>query len=285
MVPARLSPSAGALFGGKIESSGNYWLADKNKECNSGNPWEMRIVASTVVMTGGGIKGAVAAGRYATEDDLLLVHLSYGQRSAKPEQDATRALAAAFPSAREVLVDLPHVSQLQRQIERKETASASQSTGIVGTAVLSATTLSGLMPVLCAVGLQCALRAGASRVVAGLSGLADATHLGLPPREGRPDHVREFVHGFQIMLEAFAPPHSAITLETPLIDCRLADIVKLAARFDVPWEKTWTCERSGPKACGRCVSCGARARAFADARLVDPAMAVGAEGKKGPSGL
>jgi hypothetical protein len=38
-----------------------------------------------------------------------------------------------------------------------------------------------------------------------------------------------------------------------------------AYRFGVPLEHTWTCERAGPRPCGRCDPCKARANAFIEA--------------------
>ena len=36
-------------------------------------------MARVVVLTGGGIKGAVAAARYASEHEVVLLHADYGQ--------------------------------------------------------------------------------------------------------------------------------------------------------------------------------------------------------------
>ena len=66
-----------------------------------------------VVMTGGGIKGAVAAAGRADEQEIVFFHVSYGQRSANAELNAVQALCGSLPAARVVGVNMPHVLQLQ----------------------------------------------------------------------------------------------------------------------------------------------------------------------------
>ncbi len=226
-----------------------------------------------VVLTGGGIKGAVAAARCAADNDLILVHVAYGQQSASAELRAVEAFRATLPFSSVMALTMGHVTELQQEFPGLSGLHADR-TGVYGvTDALSEATLRGFTPVLLSVGVQCALRAGAKTVVTGLSSLCDESHLGIVGDGGTTDRRHEFLHSFNLMMENLPTPGSNVRVEAPLIDVSLSQAVKLARRFGVPLEKTWTCQRSGPRPCRRCESCQARARAFIEASMIDPLSA------------
>ena len=63
-----------------------------------------------------------------------------------------------------------------------------------------------------------------------------------------------------------------LSLLAPLQRLDKAGIVRLARRLKVPLELTWSCYQGGRRPCGRCDSCKLRARGFAAAGRVDPAL-------------
>jgi 7-cyano-7-deazaguanine synthase len=229
-----------------------------------------------VVLTGGGIKSAVVAGRSAAGNELIFVHADYGQPSAAAERRALPALARAFPSTRVVTLDLPYVAQLQSTDlnEPGESSRDGETADDRASRVLSSASLRGFVSVLMSLGVQCALRLGASKVITGLTQVCDATHLGLPPVEGSANGQREFIYSFNVMMESVLPRRSMLAVEAPLMDLEYTQIIKLAQRFRVPLERTWTCGQSRPHPCGRCEPCQARARAFVGAGVVDPLSTV-----------
>ncbi|UCE58193.1 MAG: 7-cyano-7-deazaguanine synthase [Phycisphaerales bacterium] len=227
-------------------------------------------MASTVALIGGGIKGAVAAARFAPSSELALVHVDFGQPSSETEANAASLLARSFPNARVIKLDLPHAARLDRMKERPAPRPGPRQSRAASTGAPSAASLQGLMPVLLSVGVQCALRIGARRVVTGLVGQVDASHAGLTLVEGQPGRCREFIHAFNLMSEGLYPQRTSIHVEAPLIDLGYPEVVKLAFHFQLPVEDLWSCQRAGPRPCRRCRSCTTRARAFADARLDDP---------------
>ena len=225
-----------------------------------------------IVLTGGGIKSAVAAGRSASDNELIFVHADYGQPSGAAERGAFRALGSAFPSSRIVTLNLPYVAQLQNtnHTEPGESSRDGETADDGASRMLSPASLRGLVSVLMSLGVQCALRLGALKVITGLTQDCDATHLGLPPVEGSANGRREFIYSFNIMMESVLPRRSIVAVEAPLMDLEYTQIIKLAQRFRVPLERTWTCGQSRPHPCGRCEPCQARARAFVGAGVVDP---------------
>ena len=221
-----------------------------------------------VCMTGGGIKSAAVAARYAPDHELILLHLDYGQPSAESERNAAGCLAGTFPAARVLALDLPHVGQLHESLNESGSFDSAGSSLAAGHSIPA---LRGLFPVLVSVAAQCAARLGASAVATGISRLIDASHLGLPAAgAGQPDRLREFLHAFDIMVETLAPQRTGVRVESPLMDLTYAEVIQLAQRFHVPLDKLRTCRTAARRPCGRCESCTARAAAFLAAKLVDP---------------
>ena len=228
-------------------------------------------MAKVVVLTGGGIKGAVAAARSARDHELILLHVEYEQPSARAESRAIEPLSETFPAARVIEVSLP---QQPKPARRSSEAAGPRGRGRAdsepgGSPVAAAR---GLMPVLLSVGVQWALRLGASTVGVGLSRFAEAAHLGLIADQGPTEGRREFVHAFNLMLESLPAQKPKIRVDAPLMDITYSQMIQLARRFGVPLEHTWTCERAGPRPCGRCDACKARAGAFIEAAIPDPLM-------------
>lgn len=58
----------------------------------------------------------------------------------------------------------------------------------------------------------------------------------------------------------------------PLMYLSKADIVRLAADLNVPFELTWSCYAGGDKPCGTCDSCKLRARGFEEAGVKDTSL-------------
>ena len=227
-------------------------------------------MSTVVVLSGGGIKGAVAAGRYARDHDIVLLHVDHGQAAATAQSRALAMLAAYWPNARLYSLALPK----PRHIPSSAKAGTVIGTDPAPTHSEDATRsvwLRGLLPTMLAFGAQTALRFGASSVVVGISALEGGEHLGLPGSEAGPDARREVLHSFDIMLEAMLRPRNRIRIETPLIDFSYAQMIKLGQRFEIPWERTHTCEAHAGASCGRCPSCKARAQAFLEAAIRDPA--------------
>ncbi|MGD2108658.1 MAG: 7-cyano-7-deazaguanine synthase [Phycisphaerae bacterium] len=230
-------------------------------------------MAKVVVLASGGIKSAVAAACSGADNELVFLHVHYGQQSATAEREALRAFGGSYPSSRVLMLGLPHFMQLEKATlgAGDELAGVADArSGGRGAPALPRTSLRGLMPIMLLVAVQTALRLGASKVLTGLTQFGDAAHLALPRAEGARGDRREFLHSFTILVESVLPERTSVAVEAPLIDLVDAEVVKLAKRFDIPFEKTWSCEQSGPKPCGTCSRCTARADAFVKAGLVDP---------------
>ncbi|HPR30893.1 MAG TPA: 7-cyano-7-deazaguanine synthase QueC [Prolixibacteraceae bacterium] len=63
-----------------------------------------------------------------------------------------------------------------------------------------------------------------------------------------------------------------ITIHAPFLYKSKAEEIRLGEQLGVDWSLTWSCYRGGEKPCGACDSCLLRAKAFAEAGVVDRAL-------------
>ena len=227
---------------------------------------------SVVVLTGGGIKGAVAAGRYAPDHDVLLVHADFGQPSARAEAMAVQSLSATWPHCRCVKVKLTHALEPERVI-----AESDQGCGVVSTVnpiVPSPGALRGVLPILLSIGLQNALCKGARTIVTGLSRFCPAEHLGLTETQRTSPQFHELLQTFDVFAEILSHASQRVRVEAPLMELGEVDIVKLGHRLNVPFVATHSCHGGAAGACGRCHGCMRRTATFVGAGLLDPALAI-----------
>jgi 7-cyano-7-deazaguanine synthase in queuosine biosynthesis len=140
--------------------------------------------------------------------------------------------------------------------------------------------LRSLMPTVLSLGAQAAMRFGASSIAVGISAHVNGEHIGLPGPDAGPDARREALHAFDIMLEAILRPRTRIHMEAPLMDLTYPQIIKLGQRFEIPWERTHTCDTPAAQPCGICPPCRARTQAFQDAAIRDPVSPAVTPGRK-----
>lgn len=90
---------------------------------------------------------------------------------------------------------------------------------------------------------------------------------------GYPDCRPEYIKAFQEMANLAlkkAIEGNPIKIETPLINLKKYEIIKIGSRLKTPFADTWSCYRGQKKACGRCDSCLIRLKGFKEAKIKDP---------------
>ncbi len=223
-------------------------------------------MAEVVVLTSGGINSSVAAVCAQQAGPVHLLHVDFGQVAAAGQRAAVRALADALGAGFTGL-DMPHVSKVAG-IARDGAGRAERQAAVRIDRVSS---VPGLMPALLSAGVQLAHRLGATVVQTGASEHADELETESAPGRGSPDHRRDFFYLYQVMLEQLQRAKTPIRLETPLIDLSRSEILKLGQRSKTPFDLTYSCREARDAPCGQCNGCTARARAFKEAGLLDPA--------------
>lgn len=88
----------------------------------------------------------------------------------------------------------------------------------------------------------------------------------------RPEYYQAVAQALQLGSKLCTQYGVTIRIQTPLIDKTKADIVRLAIELSAPIARTWSCYENGSHPCGHCDSCLLRAKGFAEAGFVDPAL-------------
>lgn len=109
------------------------------------------------------------------------------------------------------------------------------------------------------IGFAVAIKKQLSRVALAVHG---GDHFIYP--DCRPDFLQAFNEMEKFSLEG------RVELSAPYQAGTKADIVKDGAKYNVPFEKTWSCYKGKEIHCGRCGTCVERREAFFVAKIVDP---------------
>ena len=218
-----------------------------------------------IVLLSGGLDSATAAAIASSDGfDLFALTIAYGQRHGV-EIEAARAVARSLGVARhlELQVDLSAFggSALTGRVavpkDRDLTAG-----GIPSTYVPARNT------VFLSLAMAWAEAAGARDIYIGVNAL---------DYSGYPDCRPEFIDAFE-RLAAVATKAGVegetLRIHAPLIRMTKAEIIRRGLDLNVDYALTHSCydpDAAGTP-CGRCDSCGLRAKGFAEAGVKDPAL-------------
>ena len=219
----------------------------------------------TLVVCSGGLDSVSLAYKVAGENELAgLVTFDYGQRHRKELHFATTA--AKQLDVRHDIIDIRAVgallsgSALTDNVDVPDGHYAEQSMQIT------------IVPNRNAIMMAIAFGVAASRDI---DAVAAAMHGG--DHYIYPDCRPEFLDAFAQMQSRALDGHNPTKLYTPFVSATKADIVAEGARFDTPFEETWSCYKGGNIHCGRCGTCVERQEAFDLAGVSDPTMYEDAE--------
>ena len=215
-----------------------------------------------VALVSGGLDSLVAAAR-AREAGfrLLALTVDYGQRH-RVELEAARRVAALLGAERHVVLPLDlrafGGSALTADIDVPRDGAAGNS--------IPVTYVPARNTIFLSLALGWAEAAGALDLFIGVNAL---------DYSGYPDCRPEFVAAFETLAGLATKAGvegGSFTIHAPLLHLGKADIVKEAERLGLDAGISWSCYDPTPEGlhCGRCESCGLRARGFADAGIADP---------------
>jgi 7-cyano-7-deazaguanine synthase len=214
-----------------------------------------------VCLLSGGLDSTVAAAWASESYDVLALHISYGQRAAEVEGRCAQQVASALGVKSFRSTNLSFLQELG--------GSALTDPAVDIPAGHSSTTD---VPV-----TQVPFRNGiflAMAVAWAESACAQAVVIGAVEEDssGYPDCREQFLIGFERAVEMGIKPDRDIRIVAPLVHKSKGDIVRMGTEFGAPLGLTWSCYASGPVPCGACESCLLRAKGFALAHVVDPAI-------------
>jgi 7-cyano-7-deazaguanine synthase len=224
-------------------------------------------VARAIVLLSGGLDSATAAAIARSEGfELYALTVAYGQRHLC-EIEAARAVAQALGVARHV--------ELQVDLSAFGGSALTDAIDVPKDRPLDAgdippTYVPARNTVFLSLALAWAEALGAGDIFIGVNAL---------DYSGYPDCRPEFIEAFERLagLATKAGVEGARTkVHAPLIRLTKAEIIRRGLELGVDYGITHSCydPAASGRACGHCDSCLLRARGFAEAGIVDPALTV-----------
>lgn len=213
-----------------------------------------------VVLASGGMDSCVTTAMAArANDELALLHVSYGQRTERREQQAFNDLADFYRVAQRMTTSIAHLAQIGGSSLTDQRISVSPAN------LESQEIPTSYVPFrnahLLAIATSWAEVIGANRIYVGA--VAEDS-------SGYPDCRPEFYAAFQQTIDAGTKPATRIEIVTPVINLRKSAIVRRGVELGAPLHLTWSCYQREDVACGACDSCALRLRGFREAGVIDP---------------
>lgn len=201
----------------------------------------------------------VTAAVAALQCELAMLHVSYGQRTAKRELKAFHDIADFYQARERMTASIEYLAQIggSSLTDRKiEVSPANLDSREIPTSYVPFRNAH-----LLSIATSWAEVIGAERIYIGA--VAEDS-------SGYPDCRPEYYRAFNRVIEIGTRPETRIEIATPVIMLSKSEIVKLGVALKAPLQLSWSCYQSEVLACGACDSCALRLRGFREAGLTDP---------------
>ncbi len=219
------------------------------------------MIKNVVVLSGGmdSTVCATLAVRDFGPEHVAALHVSYGQRTETREQEAFTNICSRLGIEKRLFVRNQALSQIGGSALTDQSIAVPQAGPEIGAHVPVT-----YVPFRNAHFLSCAV---SWAEVLG----ATSIYIGAVQQDssGYPDCRPEYYEAFNQLVKA-GTKDGSISIQTPLIAMRKADIVRKGMEIGAPFDLSWSCYSRSDRACGECESCALRLRAFAEAGLEDP---------------
>ena len=214
---------------------------------------------TSIVLASGGMDSCVTTAIAARESRPALLHIGYGQRTARRELMSFHAIADHFRVSRRMVASIDYL----RQIGGSSLTDPSIEVSPADPEAVAIPT--SYVPFrnahLLAIATSWAEVIGAQRIYIGA--VAEDS-------SGYPDCRPGFYTAFSQLIAIGTRPETNIEIVTPIINLRKSGIIRRGIELNAPLHLTWSCYRAEELACGNCDSCALRLRGFREAGLVDP---------------
>jgi 7-cyano-7-deazaguanine synthase len=208
----------------------------------------------------GGMDSCVTAAIAKMEnEEIALLHISYGQRTERRERKAFNDIADFYGVEKRLAVSIEYLARIggssltDSSIEVSEADLESREIPTSYVPFRNANML--------AIAASWAEILGAEKIYIGA--VAEDS-------SGYPDCRPEFYAAFERAIDEGTKPDTNIKIKTPIIHLSKAEIVRKGLNLNAPLHLSWSCYRSEDLACGTCDSCVLRLRGFERAGVVDP---------------
>jgi 7-cyano-7-deazaguanine synthase len=215
-----------------------------------------------VCLVSGGMDSCVTAAIAMREnEEIALLHVSYGQRTERRERQAFNDIADFYGVEKRLEVSIEYLAKIggSSLTDKKiEVSEADLENTEIPTSYVPFRNANML-----------AIATSWAEVLR-----ARSIYIGAVAEDssGYPDCRPEFYAAFEKTIETGTKPETNIKIKTPIIDLSKAEIVKKGIEIGAPLHLSWSCYRSEDAACGTCDSCALRLRGFERAGSVDPIL-------------
>lgn len=213
----------------------------------------------SVVLLSGGMDSCVCAAIAARESRPAALHVSYGQRTEQRERRAFERICDRLGIQQRLVVNNEALGMIGGSALTDRAIAVPEAGEQIGAHV----------PVTYVPFRNAHFLSAAVSWAEVLDG--DKIYIGAVEQDssGYPDCRPAYYEAFNAVIRA-GTRDGKITIVTPLIRLRKAEIVKLGVELGAPLDLTWSCYSREDMACGICESCVLRQRAFAEAGADDP---------------
>ena len=211
-----------------------------------------------VVLLSGGMDSCVTASLAAKDHDVYALHASYGQRTQQREKRAFREVARSINASETLEVDLQALAKIGASslVDKSAPIPTDGETGGI-----PSTYVPFRNGVLLSLAVAWAESVEAESVFIGA--------VGRDQSQGYPDTTREFFDAFENAANIGTRPETKVKIVVPLVKMTKTEVVKRGLELGAPLEHTWSCFQADEVACGVCMSCRGRKKAFREAGVED----------------
>lgn len=214
-----------------------------------------------IVLMSGGMDSLVCAGlAVEKKHHVSFLHMNYGQKTSERERKSFDLIADYYhiaPDDRKV-IDMTFLSQIGGSSLTDNSISVKTYQG--DSNVIPDSYVPFRNSIILSLAVSWAEVVGATKLYIG------ANHEDSP---GYPDCRPSYYEAFNKVIKEGTKAGN-IEILTPVISMKKRDIVLKGQELKVPFALSWSCYKSGDKACGQCDSCALRLRGFKEAGINDP---------------
>jgi 7-cyano-7-deazaguanine synthase len=210
-----------------------------------------------VVLLSGGMDSAVCAALAARDYDPAALHVSYGQRTEKREQQSFSGICEKLGIRDRLVVLNPALRAIGGSALTDPSIAVPESHAIGKDIPVTYVPFRNAHFLSAAVSWAEVL--GAEKIYIGAVEQDSS---------GYPDCRPAYYEAFNQVIKA-GTKEGKIQIVTPLIHMRKSEIVRLGLELGAPFHLTWSCYSREDEACGGCDSCVLRLRAFREAGAQD----------------
>ncbi len=213
-----------------------------------------------VCLVSGGMDSCVTAAIAQKEnEEIALLHISYGQQTEKRERKAFEDIADFYKVEKRLAVSIEYLTKIGGSSltdKNIEVTKADLESKEIPTSYVPFRNANIL-----------AIATSWAEVLQ-----ANSIYIGAVSEDssGYPDCRPEFYAAFEKTIEAGTKHETNIIIKTPIIHLSKAEIVRKAIELNAPLHLSWSCYKNSDLACGTCDSCALRLRGFAQAGVIDP---------------